>query len=305
MELINDVAKIGKKEFPVRIHKGEKPEYLIVTHHGLLSNKTTYRYLEKWAEERAIIVSYDARVNGDNKLRASRMMSTYTRDLKDVVQWAKGMYPGIKVITLGSSWGAAVVVDFARKYPTIADKNVAWSIPYDMFGAEEGKETQAKAAEAVKELNKEVGKPLVKETTHLGYAWRFALMLSLNINTKSYTKIDLDKTAANKALARINKIVKPQATPVKLFWATFKSVARVFKNFEKINKAEKHEFLYIQSTIDSYLKSNSLEKLKSVTGQGVDVIYLNEGRHAFQWEKENDLNVRVFQMVFDWLEINK
>lgn len=297
MNLINKVIKINNKEFPVRIHEGEKPEYVFVTHHGMLSNKTSFRYLEKYLGETAIVVNYDARVNGDNKMRASRMMGTYTRDLRDVVRWSKEHYPNVKVVTLGSSWGASVVIDHARKYSNEIFKAVAWSVPYKFAHGEDAVETSKKAN------SKENKEATIKETTTWGYAWRFMLMLMFNINTKSYTKIDLTKTANNKALARINRMNKPKATPVKLFYATYKHIMTSNKNMIKIdNKNRESELLYFQSTIDGYLDPKKLDKLKQHSSNGLALNILDEGKHAFQWETENKLNERVFQMMLNWLK---
>ena len=297
MELINQIITTNKKRFPARIHKGNKPEYIFVTHHGMLSNKTSWRYFEKYIMENAIVVSYDARVNGDNTLRASRFKSTYTKDLRDVVRWAKTEYPGIKVVTLGSSWGASIVIDHCKKYNEEVYKSIAWSVPYRFTEGEDAVET---ATTAKSKENKEV---VVKETGTLGYAWRFFFMLFMNFNTKSYTKIDLTKTADNKALARINRMNKPKATPVKLFWATYKSIRSSNKSMVKINKKFKEsELIYFQSTVDTYLDPSKLEELKLNSSNGLKLEILNKGKHAFQWEVENGVNKIVFNTMIKWLK---
>ena len=297
MELINKIIKTNNKEFPTRIHQGDNPDYIFVTHHGMLSNKTSWRYFEKFMKEKAIVISYDARVNGDNKLRPSRLKSTYTRDLRDVVRWAKIEYPGIKVVTLGSSWGASIVVDHCKKYNDEIYKSIGWSVPYRFTEGEDAVETSTKAKS---KENKEV---VVKETGTLGYAWRFFFMLFMNINTKSYTKIDLTKTADNKALARMNRMNKPKATPVKLFWATYKSIKSSNKTMVKINnKFEESEMLYFQSTVDDYLDPAMLEELKLNSSKGLKLEVLNKGKHAFQWENENGVNEIVFNKMLEWLK---
>ena len=291
---INTEIKINNKTFPARIHEGEKPQYVFVVHHGLLSNKTSFRYFEKWLGDRAILIGYDARVNGDNQLRASRMSSTYARDLRDVIKWAKQEYKDIPVVTLGSSWGANVVIDYAAKYGNQETfKNVAWSIPFNFMSGEEATEVRTES--------KKVEEPAIKQTNRFGYAWRFILMILFNINTKALAKVDLEKTANNRALARINRMNKPKKTPVKLFYAVGKSLLTVFKKLNKINKQDKHSFLYIQSKVDSYLRSKDLNKLKSIDNNGLDIVYMDKGKHAFQWETEDKLNEKVFQVVWDWL----
>lgn len=297
MKVINKIIKVKRKSFPIRIYEGDKPQYLIVTHHGILSNKMSWRYLEKWVNERAIVFNYDARVNGENKLRPSRHPNTYVRDLRDVISYAKKCYPHLPIITLGSSWGATVVISHAQKYGDTIFKAVAWSIPY-AFSKGEDKTKKNKDLSQVE--NKEQTK--IKETSKAMYAWKFFWMIFFNFNTKTYTKIDLGMTANNKALARINRLAKPKATPVKLFYSTWLLILRANKNIKKVNnKYEPTKLLYLQSTVDLYLKPKKLEELKKCNGQGAKLHILNEGRHAFQWEKENNLNERVFQIVWNWI----
>lgn len=298
MENMKTLIKINNKEFPGRVHVGSKPKYLFVTHHGLLSNNTSFRYFEKWIGENGIVVNYDMRVNGENKMRASRMASTYIKDLRDVIRWAKKEYPDIPVVTIGSSIGASVVIGYAKKYGTNeVYKNVAWSIPYNFISGEEANEQIDKTKKEAKQLE-EVG---FKEPTKLTWANKFFWMILFNLNTKAYAKIDLDRTANNKTLSRLNKMNKPKATPVKLFYASGKLIWTSNKKINKINKRSENEFLYFQSTIDSYLTKKKLEQLKKITGKGVNAIFLDKGKHAFQWETENNLNERVFQKVLDWL----
>lgn len=302
METINRTIKFNNKEFPGRIHIGDKPKYIVVTHHGMLSNNTSFRYLENWIGENGIVVNYDVRVNGKNKMKASRMASTYVRDFRDVIRWAKNKYPNIPVITLGSSIGAAVVTSYAKKYGVKeVYKNIAWSIPYNFISGEEASEAINKTKEKVNQYE-ELG---IKEPTILTWIWKFSLMIFFNINSKAYVKIDLNRTADNKILSRINKINKPEATPVKLFYASGKLIWTANRNLRKINKKNNQEFLYIQSTKDSYLTDKKLKQLKKWTGCGVKTYYLDEGKHAFQWENKSGLNIRVFKMVWNWLETNK
>lgn len=302
METQKLMIEFNNKKFPGRVHIGNEPKYLFVTHHGILSNNTSFRYLEKWLGESAIVVNYDARVNGQNKMRASRLASTYVRDLRDVIRWSKQQYPNIPVVTIGSSWGAAVVASYAYKYSTKeVYKNVAWSIPYNFISSRESKEVQNETKEKINKY-KELG---IKEPTKLTWAIKFLLMLSTNINVKAYVKIDLTKTANNKILAKINKIKKPVATPIKLFYATGKLILSANRKLKSINKNKEEEFLYIQSTIDSYITEKKIKQLKKWTGNGVKTYYLNEGKHAFQWENESGLNLKVFDMVIQWLNLNQ
>lgn len=303
MELIKTTIKFNNKEFPGRVHVGSKPEYIFVTNHGMLSNNTSFRHFEKWIGEKGIVVNYDIRVNGKNTMRASRMSSTYVRDLRDVIRWAKKEYPGIPVVTIGSSLGASIVIAYANKYGTKeVFKNVAWSIPYNFISGEEATETVKETKEKVNQYQ-ELG---IKEPTMFTWAMKFALMLPFNINTKAYVKIDLDRTANNKALSRLNRMNKPAATPVKLFYASGKLIWSSNRRLKYINnRNDQQEFLYFQSTVDSYLTKKKLEQLKKVTGKGVKVNYLDEGKHAFQWETENSLNERVFQMIINWLKFVK
>ena len=298
MNTIKIEININKKSFPGRIHIGDKPKYIFVTHHGMLSNNTSFRYFEKWLGENAIVVNYDARCNGENKMRASRMAGTYVRDLRDVIRWAKKEYPNIPVVTLGSSIGASVVIAYAKKYGTReVYKNIAWSVPYNFISGEEAQETVKETKEKVKN-NDDLG---IKEPSKLQWANKFIWMILFNLNLKAYVKIDLDRTANNKTLSRLNRMNKPKATPVKLFYASGKLIWTSNKNIKKINKGTDEKLLYFQSTKDSYLTPKKLEQLKKWTGNGTKMILMDEGKHAFQWETENNLNERVFEMLTEWL----
>lgn len=298
----NIEININKKVIPTRIYEGKTPKYIFVTHHGMLSNKTSFRYFEKWVENKAVVISYDARCNGQNNLRASRRTKTYVNDLRDVVRWAKEKYPKIPIVTIGSSWGAAIVSHYAKIYGTRDTyKNVAWSIPYAFATSQEAKKEINKNNETIKKVDDKVK---VKQTGKFGFTWRMLVMLFFNINTKAYVKIDLEKTANNKALNRLNTLNKPSSTPIKLFWTSGIEIIKANKYLKKIDKkGAKNNFLYIQSLKDSYLKPKKLKQLKKWTNNnGVKTLFLNEGQHAFQWETENNVNIKVFKMVIDFLK---
>ena len=299
MNIIEKNVKIKHKKFPCRIHFSPKAKYIFVTHHGILSKNSAFWTFENWIKNKATIISFDARVNGNNKMRASRMSTTYVRDFRDIIFWVKKEYPNIPIVTLGSSWGATIVIQYAKKYGTKhVFKNIAWSIPFNFLSnnkTENNNENDEKA---------KIEKKLT--TKKWGYIWKFFIMLTMNINAKSYTKIDINKITKNKIIIRANRLSELQPTPVKLFWAAYKSILMSNWNLKKINKDKnKNQFLYIQSTKDSYLTQKKLKKLRQNTGYGVDVKYLDEGTHAFQWEIKNNLNHRVFEIILNWLKKNK
>ena len=294
MEIKKTLIKYKNKEIPSKIYIGNKPQYIFVTHHGLISNKNSFRYFERFIKEKAIVVNYDARLNGENKMRASRMSSTYVRDLRDVIRWSKINYPNIPIVTIGSSWGATVVIAYAKKYSNKETyKNIAWSIPFNFTKSEDSKE----------ENNKEKKIKDIKniETTYFGYFWKFLIMILFNINAKSYTQIDLNQITNNKTIKRLSKRQGVKPTPVKLFWSALKSIFSSNRNLKKIDNRNSEDFLYFQSLIDVYFNDKQLSKLKKLNGKGVKVIFLKEGKHALQWEEENNLNNKVFEIIMKWL----
>ncbi|NQZ65592.1 MAG: alpha/beta hydrolase [Mycoplasmatales bacterium] len=297
MEKITEHITYKKKELPVRVHIGNNPKFIFVTHHGLLSNNTSFRYLEKWVGESGIVVNYDARSHGSNKMKASRFGFTYVNDFRDIVRWTKKRFPNIPIITIGSSWGASIVAGYAKKYGvTEVFKNVAWSIPYNFLFSEESKEAQKKDKDEIDQYKK----LQIKKPTIFSWTWKMIVVILTNFNTKEYVKLDLQRTANNDTLNRMNKINKPKPTPVKLFYSAGKLILISNRRLKKINKNENAEFLYIQSTMDTYLTKNKLKQVKKWTGKGVESMFLNEGKHAFQWEVKNNLNEKVFQIVVDW-----
>ncbi|MCR8612912.1 MAG: alpha/beta hydrolase [Mycoplasma sp.] len=287
------IIRYNNKQFNLKIVKGSK-EYVFVTLHGIQSNNTSWRYLEKWLNERATVINFDARCNGQDKKRASRMHSTYVRDLRDVVLWTKREYQKSKIIVIGSSWGAAVGMHFANKYSHLVHKIVLWSIPQNIFTSEEAKQN--------KEVSKKNNEGKIAVTSNFEYAWKLLVMLLFNINTKAYTKIDLDRTANNKTLSRMNKMKKPEATPVKLFYAAWKNIFLSWRIIKKINKGTDRKLLYIQSTKDEYATDKKMKFIRKNTGEGIEYIELDKGKHAFQWETKDDLYKDVFKMVFNFIQ---
>ena len=281
----------NNKTFQTKIVDGNT-DIIFITCHGLQSNKTSFRYFEKWLDKRATVINFDIRTNGDDKKRATRMQSTYTRDLRDVVLWAKSKYMGSKIVLLGSSWGASLVLNFMKSHSSLVYKCIAWSIPHNIFSSEEAKNNNKVAKTKDKDL---------EVTSNFGFAWRIILMVLFNINFKSYTKIDLDRTANNKALKRLNSMQKPKATPVKLFYSTWKSIVWSWHSMKMINKKLQRSTLYIQSSIDSYATRDKLDFIRQHTGKGIKYIELAKGKHAFQWELEDDLYIEVFEMVWDFI----
>ena len=294
MDLLKKDIEINKKIFPARIHVGDNPKYVFITNHGMLSNNTSFRYFEKWLGEDGIVVNYDIRTNGQNKMRSSRMAGTYVRDLRDVIKWTKNKYKNLPIITIGSSLGASIVLAYAKKYGNKdVYKHIAWSIPYNFVSGEEAVETANKTKKEIAENEK----AKFKEPTKFSWAMKFFIMIFTNYNAKAYVKINLERTADNKTLKRINRMNKPKATPVKLFYASGKLIFCSNRYMKKINKRENNQALYFQSTKDSYLTNKNLKKIKNNTGTGVKLILMNKGKHAFQWENENGLNIKVFEDI--------
>lgn len=286
------VINFQNTNFNIRLIDGSG-KILFITHHGLKSNNTSWRYFERWINGKYPILSFDARSNGKDKKRATRMHWTYVRDLRKIILWAKEKYRNHKIILLGSSWGASVVLNLERKYPNLVDYTIAWSIPHKMFRSEDA----INNIDAAK--NNKISEN--KITTNYGYTWRLILMLIFNINFKVITKIDLERTANNKLLARMNKIQKPSPTPIKLFYSCWKSIHASYKSIKVINKRDYQKVYYLQSKGDSYFKKTKVDFIVKNVGCGIKYKEFAKKMHAFQWETEENFNYKFFKMIFSFI----
>lgn len=288
MKYLINQEKINKKTFPIQVHHGKKPEYLFITHHGIMSSTISWKYFNNWVKDRAIVVSFDARVNGKNHMKAARLSRVYRDDFRDVVRWAKKKFPNLVVVVLGSSWGSSVVAEYMQKYYYEVEKAIIWSFPYNFL-----------------KNNSEIKKDNGKKQSKLNYIWKFGLMLLFNINTKILMKMNLENTGNNRALERLNRIKKPKPVSTKIFWAACKSIKNSNKTLRKINRQHKNtKLVYFQSKQDSFLKNKKLKEIENIKKSGVEIRFFNEGKHAFQWDQKNNHNVLFFESMWGWLENN-
>ena len=294
MNISNQVTIINKKEFPLRIMGNENSEYVYLLHHGLLSKKESWIPFEKLGINKYLFISFDARGNEGSNLNPSRFVSTYINDLKDIVMWVKKNYPTKKIIVAGSSWGASVVIKFARKYNELVHKVIAWSIPHKIFGSDE----TINAIENTKTKKKDT-------STIWQMIVAFFWMFFFNINTHIKIKINYEKTTKNKTLIRLGKLKTFNSVSTKYLWSVQKILKPSIRAIKYLNKKSKIKILYIQSTHDTYGSKKTYKYLEKNTNNNVDYLLINEFFHAFHWEQTNKLNVRIFNTLRNWINTNK
>ena len=290
MKIEDKIQVINKKKIPVRICGNENSEYIFILNHGVLSKKESFRPLEKMGGDKYLYVSFDARGNEGSSLKPSRFTSKYVNDLRDIVLWVKERYLNKKIVVIGSSWGAAIVLEFAKKYNTLVHKIVGWSIPHRTFGSDNYNNGLKNSK------NK-------KDSSSLLYMiFAFLIMFLTNINTYIKIKIDHQKTTTNKLLIRMGRMKKYDLVSTRYIWVVWKSLIGSIKKVKNLNKKSKVKILYIQSLHDSYGDNKVYEFLKENTGNRVDYLLANEFFHALHWEKSNYLDKRMFDTIIAWVK---
>jgi alpha-beta hydrolase superfamily lysophospholipase len=105
------LTRDGEK-LPLRIWSGEHPKAVVVALHGMSDYSNAYAPAgEWWAKHDIATLAYDQRGFGQSEhpgLWAGG--EVLRRDLKDAIAAARMKYPGLPVIALGESMGAAVVL---------------------------------------------------------------------------------------------------------------------------------------------------------------------------------------------------
>ena len=294
----NKIIEINNKKFPVRVVGNSNSEYIFVNNHGVLSSKESYIPMEKWGANKYLFLSYDARSSNNNSLLpASRFVNTYIEDLKDLIIWIKEKFPHKKIILIGSSWGASLVISFTRKYGNLIYKCVSWSIPHKIIASTNAKNAIFK--------DKKSAETKSKNDSILKMTIKFIMMLLFNINTFFKLKIDIDKTSSNEALQRIHKLKKYDMASTKYIWAVYKNIKKAIKDIKYLNEHKISNVLYIQSLLDGYGKKKTFEYLEKNTNNYVSYLLINEFFHAAHWEGKNNLNIRILNLIENWVLTNK
>lgn len=295
MLISNKNEIINNKEVPIRITGNAQSKYIYLLNHGLLSKKESFTPFEKWANDKYLSVSFDARGNEGSLLAPSKFGYKYVNDIRNVVIWLKKKYPNKKIVVVGSSWGAAVVIKFAKRYGQLVHRVISWSIPHKTFSSNAALAT---LEDATTTSNKDV-------SNKWWIGWAFFWMLTLNINTKIKLKIDYEKTAHNKMLARLGKMKTFNIVSTRYIWSAWRILISAIKSIKYLNKKSKVKILYIQSSNDSYGYDRTYKFLDKNTGKQVEYLLIDEFFHALHWEVTNNFNIRMFDAVTNWVESGK
>ena len=105
------LTRDGEK-LPLRIWSGEHPRAVVVALHGMSDYSNAYAPAgEWWAQHGIATLAYDQRGFGQSEHPGLWAGSeVLRRDLADAIEAARLKYPGLPVIALGESMGAAVVL---------------------------------------------------------------------------------------------------------------------------------------------------------------------------------------------------
>jgi alpha-beta hydrolase superfamily lysophospholipase len=105
------LTRDGEK-LPLRIWSGEHPRAVVVALHGMSDYSNAYAPAgEWWAQHGIATLAYDQRGFGQSEHPGLWAGSeVLRRDLADAIDAARLKYPGLPVIALGESMGAAVVL---------------------------------------------------------------------------------------------------------------------------------------------------------------------------------------------------